>query len=296
MTRDPIRLLDDPAVDQELKGFLQEERGPEALPPSVRQGVERRIAASIVALPGLIPTLGSPGGAGGGAGGASGAAGSGSAAAGTSSGVAGSGAAGATTSAAVVGGGGSAAVGGTGAVAGATGAAASATLGGFSGGVAAAKIAGVATLLVSVGVGTAYVAGELGQTEVSHAAPAQVDRKHEASQSTTGSAEATSFDAVAVERPRAPEQDIPSLSLDDLPDEPLQIEPATPAARGKGRSGEDARRAALTAEVSLLRRARSALQSDREAARRILQQYDAEFPSGVLRAEYAALRERAHQD
>lgn len=295
MTRDPIRLLDDPAVDQDLKGFLQEERTAEALPPSVRQGVERRIAGTFLVLPGLVPTLppagGGMGGAGGAAGGASGAAGSGSAAAGTSSGVAG-----ATTSAGAVSGGGSAAVGATGAVAGTTGAAASSTLGGlFAGGAAAAKIAGVASLLVGMGVGTAYVAGELGQTKASHTAPGQVDGKHEASQPTTGSAEATSFDAAAVERPPQ-EEDIPSLSLEDLPDEPLQIEPAAPAAPGKGGSVDEARRAALTAEVSLLRRARSALQSDREAARRILQQYDAEFPSGVLRAEYAALLERAHQD
>jgi len=51
MTTQPIRLLDDPSVALELRDFLQSQSGPDPLPARERDLVQRRIAASVLALP-----------------------------------------------------------------------------------------------------------------------------------------------------------------------------------------------------------------------------------------------------
>jgi len=65
MTSDPIRFLDDPSVAAELREFMLGEARPDTLPSRQRDVVQRRIAASVLALPISLKLGGllSPGGA-----------------------------------------------------------------------------------------------------------------------------------------------------------------------------------------------------------------------------------------
>jgi len=190
MTSDPIRFLDDPSVAAELREFMLGESRPDALPSRQRDVVQRRIAASVLALPlslkvgGLFSQGGAAtGGAGVGTTGAGTAAGGMSASSAAASSAAASSAAAssaaassaAATGVAVTGTAVGASVAPTAAAGvGLTLAGAKGVAAGLAGAVSVTKGAAVLGVALATGAGAGYVAHESGSTPASTLEPAPV--------------------------------------------------------------------------------------------------------------------------